>query len=211
MVQAAVARNLRRVSIGCLDSFLYCWPRASAFFGEVKNMTSDNSIRDVPCPSDLKRNENVFIIGAASRPRSFRGIMVSARFIGSPVKVNDENIVSFYFRRHLLRLDNEAVFRIDKQHPRKGCGLCAISRCGRCRTPASRMSSLTPSAFRQDMFGGGARNFIARFPERLDVSERASRGGQSPDSGTSPATSLGGGDSLKGASLNKSGTLKAVS
>jgi PAS domain-containing protein len=27
--------------------------------------------------------------------------------------------VSFYFRRHLLRLDNETVFRIDKQHCRK--------------------------------------------------------------------------------------------
>jgi hypothetical protein len=35
MVQAAVARNLRRVGIGSLDSFLYCWARAPAFFGEV--------------------------------------------------------------------------------------------------------------------------------------------------------------------------------
>jgi hypothetical protein len=64
MVQATVARNLRRVSIGSLDSFLYCWPRAPAFFGEVNNMTSDNSIWGVPCPSDLKRNTSIFIVGA---------------------------------------------------------------------------------------------------------------------------------------------------
>jgi hypothetical protein len=67
MVLAAVARNLRRVSIGSLDCLLYCWPRAPAFFGEVKNMTSDNSTWRVPCPSDLKRNENVFIIGATEQ------------------------------------------------------------------------------------------------------------------------------------------------
>jgi hypothetical protein len=44
MVQAAVARNLRRVSIGSLDSFLYCWPGAPEFFDAVKNMTTDDSI-----------------------------------------------------------------------------------------------------------------------------------------------------------------------
>jgi hypothetical protein len=67
MVQAAVARNLRRVSIGSLDSYLYCWPRAPAFLGEVKNMTSDNSIWGIPCPSDLKHNENVFIVSATEQ------------------------------------------------------------------------------------------------------------------------------------------------
>jgi hypothetical protein len=29
-------------------------------------MTTDDSIRDIPCPLDLKRNENIFIIGAKS-------------------------------------------------------------------------------------------------------------------------------------------------
>jgi hypothetical protein len=66
-VQAAVARNLRRVSIGSLDSFIYCGPRAPAFFAEVKDMTSDDSIWGVPCPSDLKRNENIFITGASEQ------------------------------------------------------------------------------------------------------------------------------------------------
>ena len=66
MVQAAVARNLRRVSIESLDSFLYYWPRAPEFFDAVKNMTTDDSIRGIPCPLDLKRNENIFIIDAKS-------------------------------------------------------------------------------------------------------------------------------------------------
>ena len=36
--------------------------------------------------------------------------MLSARFIDSAFRVNSENIVSFYLRRHLLRLDSETVF-----------------------------------------------------------------------------------------------------
>jgi hypothetical protein len=76
MVQATVARNLRRVSIGSLDSFLHCWPRARAFFGEVKevkNVTSDESIWGIPCSSDLKRNKNIFIIGAQADRGAFAG------------------------------------------------------------------------------------------------------------------------------------------
>ena len=37
------------------------------FFGEVKDMTSDDSIWGVPCPSDLKRNKNIFITGASEQ------------------------------------------------------------------------------------------------------------------------------------------------
>jgi len=47
-------------------------------------MTTDDSIWGVPCPSDLKRNENIFITGAQVDRGAFRGILVSARFIGSP-------------------------------------------------------------------------------------------------------------------------------
>jgi hypothetical protein len=47
-----------------ISQFSLCrWPRAPAFFGELKNMTNEDSIWGVPCPSDLKRNQNVFIIG----------------------------------------------------------------------------------------------------------------------------------------------------
>jgi hypothetical protein len=35
MAPAAVARNLRRVSIGSFDSLVYSWPRAAHVFGEV--------------------------------------------------------------------------------------------------------------------------------------------------------------------------------
>jgi len=108
-------------------------------------MTRDDSTWGVPCPSDLKRNQNIFVTGASeqlipktfalilersppaervtnqsdprgrlavptlpstppaeparghpSQLRSFRGILVSARFIGTPFWVNYENIVSFY-------------------------------------------------------------------------------------------------------------------
>ena len=62
-MQAAVARNLRRVSIGCLDPLLYDWPERPLSF-EVKKMTTDDSIWGAPCPSDLKRNKSIFIIGA---------------------------------------------------------------------------------------------------------------------------------------------------
>jgi hypothetical protein len=47
-------------------------------FDEVKNMTTDDSIWGIPCPLDLKRNENIFIIGAKSTAELSRGLGLGA-------------------------------------------------------------------------------------------------------------------------------------
>ena len=75
-------------------------------------MTSGNSIWGVPCPSHLKCNENVFIIGAQVDRGAFARFGLGA-FHRLTILSYLRNIVSFYFRRHLLRLDKEAVFRSD--------------------------------------------------------------------------------------------------
>ena len=56
-------------------------------FDEVKNMTTDDSIWGIPCPLDLKRNENIFIIGAKSTAELSRDLGFGA-FHRSPFGVN---------------------------------------------------------------------------------------------------------------------------
>ena len=85
-------------------------------------MTGDTAIWGFPYPSDLKRNENVFIIGAqvdgGTFARSWTRRVSSLHHFESIRKI----LCHFTLGGTCCDWTTKQFFRIDKQRPRDGCG-----------------------------------------------------------------------------------------